>query len=242
MENLSVSSKRRTFRWPAAAREAVAANFNARGPQLRELVTKLVGITGYPRAACLRFARRMGLKAKGQYKKWPPADQERLLELLDKYSVAEAAEKMRRSKASIYALLRRLNLGSSFRQDCFSKRRLAELLHIHMAEVDSWIRHKWLNATVIQVGQVTRTMIKPEDFCRFCEQHRDKVVGNRLNIERLDFVYSYVYPPDHNRLLQVRQSKKERAAFEESHSTGDPPEEPEQSLWESTGAPGCPAP
>ena len=74
---------------------------------------------------------------------------------------------------------------------------------------------------MIQLGKVSRTMIKPADFCRFCEEHRKQVVGNRLNIERLDFFYNYVYPPDHNRLLAVRQSKKERAALAHSLSTDD---------------------
>src|SRR5579862_3993089 len=231
MENFSEANKRRTFRWPPGAREAVAANLNAHGPQLRELVTKLVELTGHPRSACLRFARRMGIKAKGQYKEWSKADQERLLEMLDKYSVAEAAKKMRRSKASIYALMRRLNLSPSFRQDCLSKRKLAELLHIHLSEVDSWIRHHWLKATTIQVGQVSRTMIMPKDFCRFCEEYREKVVGNRLNIERLDFVYNYVYPPDHNRLLAVRQSKKERAALDDAPVSEDLTEETEPVVW-----------
>lgn len=195
-------------------------------------MTQLVEITGHPRPACLRFARRMGVKTKSQYREWSTADQERLLEMLDKHTVTEAAQRIRRSKASIYALLRRLNLSSAFRRDCLSKRRLAELLHIHLNEVDSWIRLEWLKATTIQVGKVSRTMIKPLDFCRFCEEYREQVVGNRLNIERLDFVYSYVYPPDHNRLLEVRQSKKERALLEGEPLSQELSEEPEPVAWE----------
>src|SRR5579864_680491 len=199
MDNFTESNNRRTFRWPAAARDAVAANIHAKGSQLRQLISKLVEITGHPRPACLRFARRMGIKAKGRYRKWPKADQERLLELLDKHSVAGAAERMRCSKASVYALLRRLQLSPSDRRDRLSVRSLADLLHIRKEEIHDWIRKGWLKATTIEVGKVTRTMIKPEDFCRFCEDYRERIIGNRLNIERLDFVYNYVYPPDHNR-------------------------------------------
>lgn len=209
-------TKRSTYRWSSAARDLIAAHLNARGPKLRQLVTQLVEITGHPRPACLRFARRMGIQAKGRYRKWPKPDQERLLEILDKHSVSYAAQKMKCSKASIYALLRRLNLSPSSRRDCFSVRSLAGLLHIRKEEINSWIKKEWLKATTIQVGKVSRTMIKPKDFCLFCEEYRDRVVGNRLNVERMDFVYNYVYPPDHNRLLGVRQSKKERLAAEES--------------------------
>jgi hypothetical protein len=76
-------------------------------------------------------------------------------------------------------------------------------------------------------------MIKPEDFCRFCEEYREKMVGNRLNIERLDFVYNYVYPPDHNRLLAVRQSKKDRAVLPCAQPNENVSEESEPTFWES---------
>ncbi len=40
------------------------------------------------------------------------------------------------------------------------------------------------------------------------------VVGNRLTKERLDFVYHFAFPPSHAELLPVRESKKERSAYE----------------------------
>jgi hypothetical protein len=40
-------------------------------------------------------------------------------------------------------------------------------------------------------------------------------VGNRLNIERLDFVQTFVFPPNHAELLPVRSAKKEHYAYEE---------------------------
>jgi hypothetical protein len=58
------------------------------------------------------------------------------------------------------------------------------------------------------------------------------VIGNRLNLERLDFVYKYVFPPDHNCLLSVREHKKERAAMASSSANvGD--EESNSLAWES---------
>jgi len=40
-------------------------------------------------------------------------------------------------------------------------------------------------------------------------------VGRRLNIDRLNFVKDFVFPASHAELLPVRESKKERAAYEE---------------------------
>jgi hypothetical protein len=53
-----------------------------------------------------------------------------------------------------------------------------------------------------------------EEFCNSCKKHTKEVVGNRLTEERLDFVYHFVFPPSHAELLPVRESEKEREAYE----------------------------
>jgi hypothetical protein len=57
-------------------------------------------------------------------------------------------------------------------------------------------------------------IIAAADFCEFCREHTKDVVGNRLTKERLDFVYLFAFPPSHAELLPVRESKKEREAYE----------------------------
>jgi hypothetical protein len=57
-------------------------------------------------------------------------------------------------------------------------------------------------------------------------------VGRRLNIDRLNFVKDFVFPPSHAELLVVRESKKERAAYKEqlektTHSDTDQEESAE---------------
>ena len=231
--DLSISTfKRSTLIWPEMAKTLASANKTAEGPQRQQLVSQLYQMTGYTRAACRRFILRMGNNAKTRYKKWPPRDQEKLLELLDKYTVSEAAQQMRCSKRSIYGVLRRLKIGASMRQDIFSKRRLAAVLHVRFSTVDLWIQKGWLKARVVQIGQVRRTVIKPDDFAQFCLEYREVVIGNRLNLERLEFVFKYVFPPDHNYLLSVRESKKERAAFRSSGCIGTEHHDAERALWE----------
>ncbi len=212
MNPVVTSGGRRTFKWSSVARELVNANPKISGYPLRLMITQLVRLTGNPRSACRRFVRRMGNKAKNNYKRWPVSEQQRLLEMLDNYCVSEAAGRMRCSESAIYGMLRRLQLRASMRQDCISKTHLAAALHVHIYEVGNWIASGKLKATVVQRGKVSRTMIQPNDFHQFCQEHREAVIGNRLNVERLEFVYKYLFPPDHNCLLSVREHKKERAA------------------------------
>jgi hypothetical protein len=229
MDHSISTFKRSSFIWPETAMALASTNMTAEGPQRQQLVSQLSQMTGYSRPACRRFIQRMGNNAKSPYRKWPPRDRRRLLELLDKYTVSEAAQQMRCSGRSIYGVLRRLKIGARMRQDVFSKRRLAAVLHVRFYTVDLWIQKGWLKARVIQIGQVKRGVIKPDDFAQFCLEYREVIIGNRLNLERLEFVYKYVFPPDHNHLLSVRESKKERAAFRCSRPEHD---DAERALWE----------
>lgn len=79
----------------------------------------------------------------------------------------------------------------------------------------------WLKATEIETGRSMRVLIQAEEFCEFCRQHTKDVVGNRLAKERLDFVHHFVFPPSHAELLPVRESKKERHAYEQHIHTGE---------------------
>jgi hypothetical protein len=174
----------------------------------------------------------MGNNAKNRYKRWPVSEQQRLLEVLDKCGVAEAAQKLRCSPSAVYGMLRRLKMSAGMRQDVISKSKLAAVFHVHIYEVDSWIKSGRLKATVMQVGKVTRTAIKPDDLYQFCETHREAVIGNRLNLERLEFVYKYVFPPDPNYLLSVREHKKERVAMADSSASNVGGEESKSVVWD----------
>jgi hypothetical protein len=104
---------------------------------------------------------------------------------------------------------------------------------VHVYVIDSWIRNDWLKATIIELGKVKRTVIKPADFVQFCQEYGKEVVGHRLTLERLEFVYKFVFPPDHNDLLAVRESKKQRTAMGDLHSTVTQHGEFERALKES---------
>jgi hypothetical protein len=202
------------YRWSKAARDLIRANMNVAGKELSALLTRLVEESGNPRWACRRFLRHMGIRARRPHRAWTVSEQQRLLKLLDLHPVQEIARLLRRSESSIWHMLQRLGANAKMGKDSFTKYSLAVALHVRPEKVEEWITRGWLNSRELGTGQLKRTVIDAEDFCEFCRRHTKDIVGNRLHKERLEFVYHFVFPPSHSELLPVRQSKKERAAFE----------------------------
>jgi hypothetical protein len=224
MDEDRTGRKRRNFRWPKEARQLVKIHLNARlekphgqdsGDELRALVTKLVEVSSNPRDACWRFLRQSGIVSKRAYVQWPERTQQRLLDLIAVQPLPEVAITMRRSPGSIRSMLHRLGASARMGQDWFTKYTLAEALHIRAEEVQRWISLGWLKCRLAQTGKLQREIIDADDFSEFCKGHSKEVVGRRLNIDRLNFVKDFVFPPSHAELLPVRESKKERAAYEE---------------------------
>jgi hypothetical protein len=170
--------------------------------------------SGYPRWACWKFVRRVGIRSKRPQRLWTESEQQRLQKLIDLHPVNEIARILRRSRSSVWHRLYRLGASAAMGRDGFTKNTLAVALHVSPSQVESWINRGWLRAREIETGQVKRTIIDAADFCDFCRAHTKDVVGNRLTKERLDFVYHFTFPPSHAELLPVRESKKERAAYE----------------------------
>jgi hypothetical protein len=208
---------RRQSRWSRAARDLVRANLNATGAGVSALVTQLVQESGNPRWACRRFVRSMGIRSKRYHRAWTTQEQQRLLKLIDLHSVSETAKLLRRSESSIWHMLQRMGANAKMGKDSFTKYTLAKALHVRTETIERWIAAGWLKAREVEIGHGKRVVIEAEDFCEFCRAHTKDVVGNRLAKERLDFVYHFAFPPSHAELLAVRESKKERDAFEEQH-------------------------
>jgi hypothetical protein len=156
----------------------------------------------------------MGVRSKRSYRAWTAPEQQRLLKLIDLYPINQIAKVMRRSQSSIWHMLYRLGANAKMGKDSFTKYTLAVALHVRPETVEGWIQRGWLKATEMETGRRKRIVIDAEDFCEFCRLHTKDVVGNRLTKERLEFVYHFAFPPSHATLLPVRDSMKERSAYE----------------------------
>ena len=207
--------QRSEYRWSKGARDLIRQNLDATGRELTALVTTLVEESGNPRLACWRFARRMGIQARRKHRPWTVLEQQRLLKLIDLHPIKEIARLLRRSQSSIWHMLQRLGANAKMGKDSFTKYTLGVALHVRPETVEGWIVRGWLKAREVEAGQGRRVIIQAEDFCEFCREHTRDVVGNRLTKERLDFVYHFAFPASHAELLPVRESKKERFAYDE---------------------------
>src|SRR6185312_8098924 len=220
MDSITAGSSRRTFQWSQTAHDLVRANKHMSGMELRGVITALEKESGNPRWACWRFARRMGIRSKRHQRPWTVPEQQRLVKLLDLHPVNEIARLLRRSQSSIFHMLYRLGANAKMGKDSFTKYSLATALHVDVQQVEDWISRGWLKSHEIFCGQTARVIIEAEDFCDFCRKHTRDVVGNRLRKERIDFVYHFAFPPSHAELLPVRDSKKERMAYDAQQREG----------------------
>jgi hypothetical protein len=106
-------------------------------------------------------------------------------------------------------------------EDWFTKHALAGALRIRADEVQKWIDRGWLKCRTVGADGLKRQLIDADEFCQFCKQHRREIVGNRLNMDRLDFVQTFVFPPSHTELLPVRSARKEQASYDEQMRKGN---------------------
>ena len=205
---------RREYRWSKAARDLVRANIGASGTDLSALVTQLVERSGYPRWACWRFVRRMGIRPKRPKRLWTQAERQRLQKLIDLHSVNEIARLLHRSQSSVWHMLYRMGASAAMGRDSFTKNSLAMALHVSPIQIEAWIKRGWLKAREVQTGSIQRVVIAAQDFCEFCRAHTRDAVGNRLIQARFDFVYQFAFSASPAELLPVRESKKERSAYQ----------------------------
>jgi hypothetical protein len=245
MEERNRRVSRRTFRWPGAARELVRGHLRSRkstdsGPEvqiaLKALISQVAAVSGNPRGACWRFVRQLGIQSKRSYRPWTKPERQKLLDLIASHSLEEVTLQLRRSPTSVRSMLHRLGANVRMGQDWFTKHALAEALRIRTEDVQKWIDRGWLKCRVVGTDGLKRQLIEADDFCDFCKQHRKEVVGNRLNVERLNFLQTFVFPPSHAELLPVRSAKKEQEAFDEQIRKGAASEEYDEDDEDELGA------
>jgi hypothetical protein len=181
---------------------------------LSDLVTSLVGLSGNSREVCLRFARRLGVKTSREHRPWTTTEQQRLLDLIAINPPHEVAKILNRSTGSVRTKLHRLGGSAQMGREWFTAKTLAEVLHVSVGKVQQWIQRGWLKTRAVETGKLRKEVIAPDDFAEFCKQHREDIIGPRINVDRLEFVRLFVFPPSHTELLPVRESKKEREAYQ----------------------------
>lgn len=200
---------RRHFRWTKEARDLVRT-YILEGGQQQKFITELANITGHPRSACLRFARKMGLKTKRSYKKWSEREIADLKRLHGANSSKMIAAKLSRTVHSVRTELKRLGMTARVEADRFTKYTLAMLVHARPEVVQEWIDKRGLKAHREGTDRLPRWIIMAEDFICFCKRNPRAVLGRRLNEARLEFVCKFIYPPGSSRNRNGRARSRDR--------------------------------
>jgi hypothetical protein len=220
------AKQKQPYRWSQKARSLVLNHRNAAGRELTNLITALAQESGHPRRACWRFAHRMGVRNAFRYRRWTQSEQQRLLRLIERQTLPEVAQRLCRSERAVREKLEDLGANACMGKDWFTPRTLALAVHAGYGTVQQWIDRGLLKTIEQSIGTFNRVLITADDFCAFCKEHRQEVIGRRLNLARLDFIQSFVFPPSHAELLPVRASKKERAAYQEQLEWQENEDEP----------------
>jgi len=199
--------QRRKFIWPRKALELVRANLSTRSHARYKLITALARMTGHPRDACLRFARRLGVIAKRPYQNWSPKETGMLLQLSKSRPLPVVARKLQRSRNAVSGMLRRHGINAKTGKDGWTKYVLASFLHVRPHTVQKWVDQGWLQARKEGTVRLPRLVISSDDFLRFLKQHPDAIFQGRLRNDRLEHVVSH----RHVDRVPVKP-RKERAA------------------------------
>jgi hypothetical protein len=174
-------------------------------------------ISGNGEKACWRFLGQHGIPRPGSAKRITYSDQlfERVLEYSAEHGIQAASQKFNLSTKSISNVLyRREQTGLS--HDALTLRDLCMFLRVRPTTVLEWVARGWLVAEKHprnDGGVVHR--FHHDAIKRFCNEHRALLLQRRWPKERLNFCETYIFAPKHAELIDGRESKRERQAFQE---------------------------
>src|SRR5690349_17516031 len=106
--------KRRVFTWSQEVRQYAieckknTGSISQHGESERQLVAKIEEMSGNPRDACLRFLKQLGAVPRRGYRPWTKPEQQRLVDLINRMPIMEAARFLGRTTSSVQTMLHRL--------------------------------------------------------------------------------------------------------------------------------------
>ncbi len=203
--------RRQRYDWPQEA-ERLARHKPRIHPS--RLIQQLHEMTGYPIDACWRFAHKFGIQRPTRYRSWPTRDQAKVLEMSETRAVHEIAGHFGVSIKSIYHVLAKHRRQVSRRSEWFGLHTVARLLTVKSGRVLNWIVNGQLQAIVEQHGQIKYTMVSGAELVKFCKEHINELLRQRIPEKRILFLTDYVVAGDVADSYRARAAKLERQAIE----------------------------
>ena len=131
---------------------------------------------------------------------WTEVDKGYLLDHAREFPVTDLARRFRRTQNAVYLLLWKNGESGKF-QDGYTRRDLAELVHVSRRKVSRWVRLGWL--TLYQ-GRV-----KDRSLRRFLEGHSDEINAERLDRDVKFWLLSLGFREDSTHSVQWLRDRKQ---------------------------------
>ena len=131
---------------------------------------------------------------------WTEVDKGYLLDHAREFPVTDLARRFRRTQNAVYLLLWKNGESGKF-QDGYTRRDLAELVHVSRRKVSRWVRLGWL--TLYQ-GRV-----KDRSLRRFLEGHSDEINAERLDRDVKFWLLSLGFHEDSTHSVQWLRDRKQ---------------------------------
>ncbi len=198
----------------ALARQARSLNFL----KIEPLIQRLQQTSGRSRRDCLVLIHRCA-QQQPQRRPWTDQEIDQVRELLIANPVETVASKLGRSASSVKQLCGRLGIRvRELRCDLFSINSLAAAMHVRKAEIVYWIEQGWLEAERKDQGRNSCYKISPEALQHCLRERLAELQKRNIRSATILAVFNqFCYVPKHTvgeQLLQVREAKREQAAYE----------------------------
>ena len=198
----------------ALARQARSLNFL----KIEPLIQKLQQASGRSRRDCVILIHRC-VQQRPLRRPWTEEEIDQVRELLIASPVEVVARKLGRSASSVKHLCSRQGIRiKELRCDLFSVNSLAAAMHVRKAEIVFWIEQGWLEAKREDVSRSASYNISPEALQRCLREHLTELQKRNVRSSTILAAFNqFCYVPKHTigeQLLQVREAKREQAAYE----------------------------
>lgn len=197
--------------WPPEALEILRQNKNPVA-----ICEELASLTGKNTRACWMFMTRHGIRRPGSAKRHTFERQkvDELIEYISDHGVHAAAQRFRYDTKSLYNLLYRQEY-TKLSKDTITLRQLSMHLRMRFSRVHGWVEQGLLKAKrhEFKSGNVSYRVSLAE-VREFCKKHKDLIITRRTCLNRMRFLEEVIFAPKHADIVDARNSKHERQAFE----------------------------
>jgi hypothetical protein len=179
----------RPFEWAPEIDAALIAH--CRCAELAVAVSAVEKITGYPRDAIFRRARKLGVAQPRlvSWHAWKPAELRFLAESVQHLAVRAIAKELHRSEKAVWRKVETLGLSAKCGEG-FTGIEVTSRLHVSHSRLKRWIDQDW-----IKIGRNRR--ITERSLRSFLRQHSEELHWNLFNADTFDWLSELgIEPPE----------------------------------------------